>query len=910
MLAWIYLSALLVSSGRVWIVDPATDGSLADLQPTIDAASDGDVVLVRGGAYLPFTLDARSLRVLGDVGAAVEIQGTVTVKNLPVDGVVVLAGLEATGAARLPGSDPGLSLVDDQGFVRVEACTFRGGAGYTGPFCEDLGDGGGGAVIQASDRVVLAACTLVGGLGGYDQTGSCAGLPGGDGLAATGSTIALYDATVRGGDGGGVPQTGFPQTGGRGGQGLRQTGGRVFSSATTFYGGNGGTNWFGGDGGDAFELDGATADLRACVFRPGRGALGLIGAAGRGGARRVGDGTFDFLSGAARVFAGPRLVPDFGPMRITVTGTPGDRVWIVGSSALAQRFVPSLGGERLLPAPSWFTSDPQGIVPASGVLVLDLPRATLPPPAQFDGTFYQGVVRDSSGAYVLCGPLHPTVLACGALAPDCNGNGLFDGCDILSGASQDCDLNEVPDECEADCNGNGIADPCDIASGYSLDLDHDGIPDECETSRTWYVDGKASPRGNGSSGRPFRTIADGVAAALSGDTILVRDGVYSGPSNRGVRFAGKDLVLRSVNGAERCAIDCELAGQAFLIDAGESAAALIEGLTIRNGSAASGGAILVDSASVTIADCVFVNDHADAGTGGAVALVKSGSTMRGCLFLANQANEGGALSAIDGHPRIEGCVFEGNFASLRGGAVSAGSDRGGPLIADSRFFGNLAADRGGALDLRGPADAQCDASRLVQCLLAGNEAPRGSAVQCRLGRVDLFDLTLADGQASDSSTIWIQDAATVRIGNAIVWGNATGDGRQITLAGTGSTATISYCDVQGGVALVAVGAGSAIVWSAGNVEADPQFVDPDGPDDDPSTFDDNDYRLGATSPCIDAGDDTQVPPDAMDLNGNGNTTEPWPFDLDGGARFVDQPSVPDTGNGGPPVVDLGCYERP
>ena len=908
MLAWIYLSALLLS-GRVWIVDPSTDGSLADIQSTIDAASDGDVVLVRTGAYLPFTLDGRSLRVLADVGGAVEIQGTITVRNLPPDGVVVLGGLGATGTPRQPTSDPGLSLVGDAGFVRVERCTFRGGVGYTGAFCTDLGDGGSGAAIVSSARVVLAACTLEGGVGGYDQTGSCQGRPGGDGLLATGSTIALYDASVRGGDGGSVVQSGFPQTGGRGGQGLVQDGGRLFASATLFWGGNGGTNWFGGDGGDASELDDATADLRACVFRPGRGSLGLIGEAGQNGQQRVGNGTFDFLAGTARVVSGPLLVPDFGPLRITVTGMPGDRVWIVGSKAPAQRFVESLGGERLVRSPSWLSLDPQGIVPASGSLVLDIPRSPLAPPAQFDGTFYQAVVSDRSGALVLCGPLHPTVLACGAIAPDCNGNGLFDGCDILGGTSQDCQPNGIPDECETDCNGNGFADSCDIASGRSADRNRDGIPDECETNRAWYVDAAAASGGDGSSARPFRAIAEGVAAALSGDTILVRDGVYSGPSNRGLRFAGLDLVVRSVNGAEHCAIDCELADRAFLIDAGEGPAARIEGFTIRNGSAPAGGAIRVAAAHATIADCVFVNDHADSGTGGAVVLEGSSSTVTGCVFLANQANEGGALAASFGHPRIEACVFQGNFAALRGGAVSAGSDHGGPLIADSRFFGNLAADRGGALDLWGPS-AQYVATRLVQCLLVGNEAPRGSAVQCRLGRVDMLDLTMTGGQASESSTIWIQDAAIVQLRNSIVWGNASGDGRQTTLSGAGASAMIGWCDVEGGVALVAVGPGSTVSWDAGNVAVDPRFVDPDGPDGDPSTFEDDDFRLAATSPCIDAGDDLSVPADALDLDGDGNTTEPWPFDLDGLARFVDQAGVPDTGNGGPPVVDIGCYERP
>ena len=38
-----------------------------------------------------------------------------------------------------------------------------------------------------------------------------------------------------------------------------------------------------------------------------------------------------------------------------------------------------------------------------------------------------------------------------AIMPDCNGNGVHDGTDILSGTSTDCNENQIPDECEPGC---------------------------------------------------------------------------------------------------------------------------------------------------------------------------------------------------------------------------------------------------------------------------------------------------------------------------------------------------------------------------------------------------------------------------------------------------------------------------
>lgn len=63
---------------------------------------------------------------------------------------------------------------------------------------------------------------------------------------------------------------------------------------------------------------------------------------------------------------------------------------------------------------------------------------------------------------------------------DCNSNQILDEVDIKSGFSKDCNVNELPDECEPDCNGNDVADFCDISFSTSVDCDANQIPDECE----------------------------------------------------------------------------------------------------------------------------------------------------------------------------------------------------------------------------------------------------------------------------------------------------------------------------------------------------------------------------------------------------------------------------------------------
>jgi hypothetical protein len=77
---------------------------------------------------------------------------------------------------------------------------------------------------------------------------------------------------------------------------------------------------------------------------------------------------------------------------------------------------------------------------------------------------------------------------------DCNQNGIPDDEDIANGTSQDCDGNQVPDECDPDCDLNGLPDACDIAGDpATFDCDSDGLLDSCEIA----ADPSLDQNGNG-----------------------------------------------------------------------------------------------------------------------------------------------------------------------------------------------------------------------------------------------------------------------------------------------------------------------------------------------------------------------------------------------------------------------------
>ena len=75
------------------------------------------------------------------------------------------------------------------------------------------------------------------------------------------------------------------------------------------------------------------------------------------------------------------------------------------------------------------------------------------------------------------------------------------------------------------------------------------------------------------------------------------------------------------------------------------------------------------------------------------------------------------------------------------------------------------------------------------------------------------------------------------------------------------------------------------VDGGGNIDSDPLFVDAAN----------GNLRLQLTSPAIDAGNNTALSSNII-------------TDLDSKLRFVDIPTVSDTGSGAAPIVDMGAYE--
>jgi len=165
----------------------------------------------------------------------------------------------------------------------------------------------------------------------------------------------------------------------------------------------------------------------------------------------------------------------------------------------------------------------------------------------------------------------------------------------------------------------------------------------------------------------YPTIQEAIDHALDGDTILVADGVYTGPGNYDIEGYGLPFTLKAVNGPDNCIIDCAgPAGeyrQAFIFTRCEPNETVIEGLTIRNGTGhpyGTGGAVWCFSSSPTFRDCVFENNQSYLG-GACYIWGTANPIFDNCLFQGNSASYGGAVCAETGpSPEFYNCTFYDN----------------------------------------------------------------------------------------------------------------------------------------------------------------------------------------------------------------------------------------------------------
>ncbi len=417
------------------------------------------------------------------------------------------------------------------------------------------------------------------------------------------------------------------------------------------------------------------------------------------------------------------------------------------------------------------------------------------------------------------------------------------------------------------------------------------------------------------------TIQSGINAAKDGDTVLVADGIYRGAGNVNIDFKGKQITVKSQNGAKATIIDCgevdETRGFTFHND--ETDASVLDGFTIRNGIHELGGGIYCNNASPTIKNCVITENRSVAPDlegrgGGGIYCFNSDVVIIACKIIDNSANSdygGGVLltgsptqnksqpslinctiSKNDGdgifcydnvNPVIKNCTVYQNDGI---GIVFNRFARGNNPITDCLITQN----RGSGIECRFYSymnitasiitrnktefggGIYCDQSSIIDvsdCVIARNIATKsggGIYIHSKWGHAEITHCTIAHNTANaeGGGVYAFIDFSFFNLSNSIVWGNNT-KGDHAEFAGVGRNIAIKSCDIRDG--LEGIGHKPDGNWFTyiNNIDVDPLFVDADR----------GDYRLKENSPAAAMGAQSSSIRKALSVTAVGKRLIKW-----------------------------------
>ncbi len=303
----------------------------------------------------------------------------------------------------------------------------------------------------------------------------------------------------------------------------------------------------------------------------------------------------------------------------------------------------------------------------------------------------------------------------------------------------------------------------------------------------------------------------------------------------------------------------------------------IDGFTITaaDGGGDGGGMRIANGDGMVVANVNLVGNFTDS-RGGGIFVTNASPELRSVNFMFNRSERGGGIR-IDGsnsQPTLIDVTFQENSSTNNGGALYSTGN--GFRAVNVRFLANES-DQGGAITCN-----NCTID-LVNGLFVGNKGARGGMLQnVEGGEVSLTHVTAWGNLSNDGPGAIDQFQAEVTINNSIFWGH-----------GAGSPINDFNMNDHASHSLVENLAGG----TNGNLDGTESANEPKVirlPDLNNDNY--GNLRMQEDSPTIGQGDNDLLPPDEFDLDGDGNTSEPLPVDLDSNARIVDG------------TVDLGPYE--
>jgi len=403
-------------------------------------------------------------------------------------------------------------------------------------------------------------------------------------------------------------------------------------------------------------------------------------------------------------------------------------------------------------------------------------------------------------------------------------------------------------------------------------------------------------------------------SSLNGQTIVLTSGELT---------ITDDLIIEGLGG-NQLTLDGNDTSRLFNINDGTDRLieVTIDGLTLTGGNTEGSGGAIANRETLTLSNLTLADNFAEV-NGGAINNAGGTLTLTNTIISGNSASlDAGAINNIEGTLNITESNLSGNTASDDGGAIDNANDSTLTII-NTTISDNLADSGFGG----GISNALNSTATFVNTTISGNAASdSGGGIRNNNATVVVSDSTIS-GNTSGTDGGGIENTGTVTFINSTLSNNASArDGGALFNTGTASL-------ISSTVSKNAAANNGGSIWTDGTVNltnsilADSNSADDAEVADAGATFNlfganivedgsvsdtiDLDPRLSPlqdnggsvlthlpleASPAINAGENNELPADLFDLDGDGDTAEPIPFDQRGFDRILND------------IVDIGAAE--
>jgi len=196
----------------------------------------------------------------------------------------------------------------------------------------------------------------------------------------------------------------------------------------------------------------------------------------------------------------------------------------------------------------------------------------------------------------------------------------------------------------------------------------------------------------------------------------------------------------------------------------------MDNMTITNNTAVGshGGGVWTNNSDEWVMTNSIISGNSAGWYGGGICMLESAPTLENVSMFNNNSGWGaGGACAMWSSPAFKQCIISGNTGSGSGGGIRAFGEGAFPIIEDCKISGNTSGENGGGIYFEG-----ADGAKLTRVVVVNNHADGIiGGIDVTGTTASMTNVTISGNTSGQGGAIGLFGGAHVKLTNSIVWNN-------------------------------------------------------------------------------------------------------------------------------------------